>query len=104
MKLDALPSLGRSSPLERYAPADGPALAGPAGAGGFERVLDQFLGNASRSEAAANEAVQALAAGEAEDVHSVALAVVQADLSFRLALETRNKLQDAYQEITRLSI
>jgi flagellar hook-basal body complex protein FliE len=32
------------------------------------------------------------------------LAITQADLSFRLALETRNRLQDAYQEITRLTV
>jgi flagellar hook-basal body complex protein FliE len=34
----------------------------------------------------------------------VALAVAQADLSFRLALEVRNRLLDAYQEVSRMQV
>jgi flagellar hook-basal body complex protein FliE len=32
------------------------------------------------------------------------LAVAQADLSFRLILELRNRLADAFQEVTRMQV
>jgi flagellar hook-basal body complex protein FliE len=78
--------------------------AAPPAADGFMRVLDAVVGNASRADAAANQAVQGLATGQADDLHTVALAVAQADLSFRLALEIRNRLTDAYQEVTRMQV
>src|SRR5689334_10291489 len=95
------------APLERFVPAQQPASASElpaAPAGGFGQLVDQLLGSASRADAAAGKAIEDLAAGNIDDVHGVSLAVVQADLSFRLALEIRNRLQDAYQEITRLQL
>jgi flagellar hook-basal body complex protein FliE len=67
-------------------------------------VLSQVLGGASQSDAQANEAIAALASGEADDVHSAVLAVAQADLGFRLALEIRNRMLEAFQEVSRLQV
>ena len=43
-------------------------------------------------------------AGNAQDLHTVSLAVAQADLSFRLILEMRNRLSDVFQEVTRMQV
>lgn len=42
--------------------------------------------------------------GEVRDFHEVAVQLRQADLSFRFALEVRNKLIDAYREVMRMSV
>jgi flagellar hook-basal body complex protein FliE len=87
-------------PLDRSAPA-GPA---PAGGGGFATVLNGLLANNAQANASMNGAITALATGEAQDLHTVAVAVAQADLSFRLILELRNRISDALQEVTRMQV
>jgi flagellar hook-basal body complex protein FliE len=80
------------------------AVSAPPASDGFSRILDAVLGDASRTDAAASLAIQGLATGEADDLHTVALAVAQSDLSFRLALEIRNRLLDAFQEVSRMQV
>jgi flagellar hook-basal body complex protein FliE len=63
-----------------------------------------LLAGNQQANAAADAAVTALATGEAQDLHTVSLAVAQADLSFRLILELRNRLTDALQEVTRMQV
>jgi flagellar hook-basal body complex protein FliE len=73
-------------------------------AGAFATMLNGLLDGHREANAVANTAVTQLATGEAQDVHSVALAVAQADLSFRLILEMRNRLTEAYQEVMRMQV
>ncbi|MGH7169599.1 MAG: flagellar hook-basal body complex protein FliE [Gemmataceae bacterium] len=80
------------------------APAAGSGLGGFSRVLAQFLNDASGQQAHAEQAVQNLAAGRADNVHNVMLSMAKADLSFHLVLEMRNRISDAYQEIMRMQV
>lgn len=75
----------------------------PAGAP-FMRVIEDLIGKASAQDAKAEQAVQDLATGKTDELHNVMLAVAQADLSFRLVLEIRNRLTEAYQEIMRMQV
>lgn len=52
----------------------------------------------------ASELLSAYAVGEDVAPHELVMAMEQAKLSMQLALEVRNKLVDAYQELTRLQI
>lgn len=70
----------------------------------FAGVLNGLLANNAAANAAADAAVRDLATGDAQDLHTVTLAVAQADMSFRLILELRNRLSDALQEVTRMSV
>jgi flagellar hook-basal body complex protein FliE len=47
---------------------------------------------------------EALVSGRVSDFHEVALALKQADLSFKFAVEVRNKLIDAYREVMRMTV
>jgi flagellar hook-basal body complex protein FliE len=85
------PSLFRDSSATEASPTNG-----------FAKVLDHFLGEANAQHAQADQAVQRLMDGDMEDLHEVMLKVSQADLSFRMMLEMRNKMLDAYTEISRL--
>ena len=100
MSLSPIPALERlSQPAPSYS-----TQSTEAPQGSFDRLLERVLGDASTADAESSRAVQALATGDADDVHTAALAVAQADIAFRLALTVRNKLVDAYQEIIRMQV
>lgn len=105
MPIDGLTPLPRLQPLAPLAPLapQGTSEAQPAGSG-FATILNGLLDNNRQTTAAADAAVSALATGEAQDLHTVSLAVAQADLSFRLILELRNRIADALQEVTRMQV
>ena len=75
-------------------PADGP----------FARVVKEYLAHATAEQATADQAILDLATGRTEDIHNVLIAVARADLTFRTILEVRNRVTDAYQEITRMTV
>lgn len=70
----------------------------------FGQMLNSALDRLSQTESAANEAVTRLASGEDIDLHQVMLTMQEADLSFQLALQVRNKLVEAYQEVMRMQV
>ncbi|GBD37614.1 Flagellar hook-basal body complex protein FliE [bacterium HR36] len=70
----------------------------------FGTLVEQLLSQASTTAAQANQAVQELALGRTDNLHEVLLRVAQADLAFRLVLEIRNRLTEAYQEILRMQV
>ncbi len=80
----------------------GPAA--PSGGKAFGTMLEQVVASNSKADATANQAVESLATGQADNLHAVSLAVAQADLSFRLVLELRNRMTEAYQEIMRMQV
>jgi flagellar hook-basal body complex protein FliE len=101
MPIDSLAPLARLAPLAPNAPTETHS----AGAGsGFGAVLNNLLDGNRQANAAADAAVHDLATGDAQDLHTVSLAVAQADVSFRLILELRNRLSDALQEVTRMQV
>jgi flagellar hook-basal body complex protein FliE len=61
-------------------------------------VVEQFEGVQQASE----QSVENLVSGQSQDVHSTMIAVEQANLAFELAVQVRNKVVNAYQEISRL--
>jgi flagellar hook-basal body complex protein FliE len=68
----------------------------------FAETLQNAVQGADRLQNEADETVRKFAAGEVDDVHDVLMALDRADLSFRMTLEVRNKLLEAYQEVMRL--
>jgi flagellar hook-basal body complex protein FliE len=101
----ALPSIslsGLSPGLDPAVPS--PAANDPPSSPGFRGVLDHVLQNAAQSHAGAEAAVRDLALGQTDNLHQAMLQMAQADLSFRLVLEVRNRLTEAYQEIMRMQM
>ena len=52
----------------------------------------------------AERAVDRFVSGQDEDLHNVAIATQQAELSFELFLQAKNKMVQAYQEIMRMQL
>lgn len=74
------------------------------GLGAFSKVIDHLLGSVGTQQVQADKAVENLALGQTDNLHGVMLAVAKADLSFRLVLEIRNRLTEAFQEIMRMQV
>lgn len=98
--------LGNITPLPPLAPMGEPmvGIGAPSGGATFSQILGQVLGATNDANAKADKAILALATGEADDLHTVSLAVAQADLTFRMLLEMRNRLTEAYQEVMRMQV
>lgn len=52
----------------------------------------------------AEHQVQRLAVGDVENLHQVMISMEEAKLDFQLALQIRNKLLEAYQDIIRMQV
>lgn len=76
------------------------------GTGGqdFEQLVRQFIDEAKGIEEQADLAVQQLVTGQTDSVHSVLLAVAQAEMAVRLVMEVRDRLIQTYQDLQRLQI
>jgi len=96
----AIRALSSSAPGTQVGPAGGAKEAAET----FGRLLTQAVDNLNQVNAQADGAVAQLAAGGPVELHDVMIAMEEADLSLRLALQVRNKLVEAYQEIQRMQV
>ncbi len=69
---------------------------------GFSGMLQDAIVEVENAQAGADQRVQAMIAGDGEDLHSAMLAIEKASLSFELMMQVRNKVISAYQEISRM--
>lgn len=88
-------------PIPDLAPA---GSAGTSGASGFLDSLKSAIGTVNDTQLEAGRAVGALMTGETQDIHRTMVALQQADVSFQLMMQIRNKLVAAYEEIQRMQM
>ena len=88
-----------------------PAIAAPspAGAAGpaaaeFKSVLADAISKVESFQQNAQASVDRFLSGEGEELHRVALNAQQAQLSFELFMQVRNKIVSAYQEVMRMQV
>ena len=72
--------------------------------GSFSELFQSSVKQVQGYQQSAHQQVEQFLAGETEDLHKVALATQQAELSFDLFVQVRNKVVQAYQEIMRMQI
>jgi flagellar hook-basal body complex protein FliE len=87
--------------------APGAAPKGPAAPGGgrsFATVLADSLAQVNELQANADHAITQLATGQPVSLHDTMIAMEQADVSFRMMMQVRNKIIEAYQEIMRIQV
>lgn len=90
-------------------PVEGPALPlaspdpkveGPS----FAQYMHEQIGKVNAQQLEANDAIQKLATGEADNPGEVMAAVKKSEIAFSMLLEVRNKLQEAYMDVMRMQI
>lgn len=77
------------------APASGPS---------FGKVLGDSLKQVNSLQHEADQAIQSLASGGTTTLHDTMLAIQKAELSFKLMMQVRNKIVEAYQEVLRMQV
>jgi len=86
------------------APAPAPSAA-ESGSGSFAAALKSSLAEVNQMQQKADAAITALATGDNKtSLHDTMIAMEQADVSFRMMMQVRNKIVDAYQEILRMQV
>ena len=88
------PSKGLSNPGESSG-TDGPS---------FADTLAQSLDKVNTLQEKADVAIQDFITGVTRNIHETMLAVGKADLAFRLTMQVRNKMVEAYQEVMRMQV
>ncbi len=84
-------------PLPGQSPV-GPARTDSNGPG-FKQVLQGQLDQVNQLQADATAAMEDLAAGRRDDIEQVMIATQKADTAFKMLLQVRNKVLEAYDEI-----
>jgi len=99
MTIDRLDSQALQFPTEIKKPRSVPA---PAADGvGFTRSLGRAISEVNEMQHESAQKIEAFVRGEDVPLHEVVLAQEEAEISFRLMLEVRDRLVRAYQEILR---
>lgn len=76
---------------------------GPNAGDGFTATLKETLDQITQLQAQADQKVSGLATGNAENIPSTMIAVERANVAFQLMVEVRNKIVQAYQEVSQMS-
>jgi len=71
---------------------------------GFAQMIGNQLGQIDGSIQQADAAARAMAAGNDVPVHDVMIAMEQAHLKLQFAVEVRNRVIDAYQNLTNMQV
>ena len=70
----------------------------------FEDSLQKGLQKVNDLQIKAENSMEAMVTGDVDDISEVAAAVSEADLSLRFAIQVRDKLLDAYNQLIRISV
>lgn len=89
--------LANPATVQSIAPAP-PAANAQAGSV-FQSVFSDAVNTVENFQTQAGKAIQDLLSGANEDVHTPVIAAQQANLSFQLFMQVRNKVVSAYQSI-----
>lgn len=86
------------NPLQQIKPKEESA------AKGFGQVLKNALDEVNALQVKSRELDDLLAMGKAESLHEVSIASEKAYIALQFTIEVKNKIIDAYKEITRMQI
>lgn len=70
----------------------------------FSNVLKQSLDAINTKQVESDNAIQSFVQGDDVEISDVMLATKEAELSLKYAVEIRNKIVDAYKEISQMQI
>jgi flagellar hook-basal body complex protein FliE len=98
----AIPLFQAHTPFaSEVAPASEPSVDALTAAG--QGFLDLVVSANQRAQHA-NDMAQALASGQSDDIHGTMIAVSEASIQTRLAVNVKDKVMDAFYEIWRMNV
>lgn len=97
-----VPDIGTSPSAPKTEPLTGDATA-TAGAS-FKDTVKSFLSDVNDKVTTSDTLSQDLATGKTHDINKVVTSVEEANLALQFTMSIRNKLLDAYQEVSRMQV
>jgi flagellar hook-basal body complex protein FliE len=97
------PIIPASLSIPSIAPLSTGASASPGGSA-FQSVLGDAISKVESFQNNAADSVNKFLSGEGEELHKVALATQQADLSLQLFMQVRNKVVTAYNQVMQMQV
>jgi flagellar hook-basal body complex protein FliE len=85
-------------PVGQQAPADGGSSES------FQKLLGSAVDTLNKLQLEADVSAAKLAAGEAVELHEVLIATEKASIAVQLAVQVKNKVVEAYQEVMRMQV
>lgn len=70
--------------------------------GGFGATLKNAINQVDQLQQNSDASTTQLVQGDRQDIHNVMIAVEKADIAFQLMMQVRNKIVNAYQEVSKL--
>ena len=91
--------------LQGLSGGQGLSSAGSTQTGGdFQNMLGDLVSEVSQKQNVSNEAVNGLLSGKNVSLHQAMISMEEANVSFQLMVEVRNRLLDAYQELMKMQV
>jgi flagellar hook-basal body complex protein FliE len=98
INLAELDQLGAAGAAQPSTPAQ------PSGSNSFPSMLGNLVGEVVQKQADASDTANALLSGKNVSLHQTMISMEEANVSFQLMVEVRNKLLDSYQELMRMQM
>jgi len=70
----------------------------------FQNMLNDAIGEVNKEQVEGYKAMQGIATGKVTNLQEAVQQIEEAELSMKLALETKNKAVNAYKEIMRMQV
>ncbi len=84
---------------------DGTSVQSPVkGEKSFGETLVESLSKVNELQKEADKAIEEMVTGDTKNIHETMIALSKADTAFRLTMQVRNKIIEAYQEIMRMQV
>jgi len=100
---DDIRRIGSLGPL-RLPGVEQPQQSPEPGKPSFSSVLGDIVRDVDQLQKEAEKTTDKLLSGELEDVHQVVMAMEEAQTSFKLLMEVRNKMLEAYKEVMKMQV
>jgi flagellar hook-basal body complex protein FliE len=71
---------------------------------GFKETLQGSINQVNQRQLQAHTAIEELATGRSSNLHETMIAIQKAEVSFKMLMQVRNKIINAYQEVMRMSV
>ena len=84
--------------------ANGATSVDSSGSGGFGSLVRDAVESLDKTQQASAQEIAKAVTGESPDLHRTIIAMQTADLGFQFALQVRNKVIGAYEEIMRMQV
>jgi flagellar hook-basal body complex protein FliE len=85
-------------------PGGGTFSSATPGSASFQSALNDAVQTVENFSQNASSSINSFLSGEGEELHEVAVKTQEAELSFDMFLQVRNKIVSAYQEVMRMQV